>query len=272
MPDEPAEPPPAPATTWANDPEPALRALQTALDALDTKAAKEWREDRALPRPDGVPPDEPPPDVTAALEALVAWDGSGALAPIDCIGGVDDDGRPIRLLVLAQSAIELSATPMDPPAHAALRLASALRFEQNDPLVMMIGASITKDAAKKFALPPSLQVTADLPWSVVAANARCVNRTLDRLELGAKDALEFEQALAQMGRPAAQGIAEEKAAVRAFWATTMEQVAQAKTPAALLRVLEQRIDDARASRQTSMLVPILGPPYAAASWLRDDEP
>lgn len=207
---------------WKDRPEPALRALGLALEQLSTDEVTEWLEKRELPRPDDVPAEEPPGSVRAAVDALVAWDGAGATAPMPCVKGMNN---PIasRVLMTAKAAFELSSGPADVPAHAALRLGVALRADENNSMAMLIGAAMPKEAAKAFA---RRDITAPVPAT---------------------------------------------APVKAFWAETIEQAAAAKTRAELAAVLERRIDEAREERPRSMMVPLLGAPFAAKMLLRDDE-
>jgi hypothetical protein len=275
---QPAVTPPARAAPfWADRPEPALRALGAALQTLEVGEARDWLERRKLPVPEGEAPVPPPAAVQAAIDALVAWDGSGALAPVPCTSGLDNP-MPYRLLTLLKAAIEAASGPADAPAHAALRMALVLRVDDNDPLAMNIGAAITKDARESFerrglaaAIPATFAVADDLPWRVLASNARCAVGMLASLDRSSPEAKELMDGFAKMGRDPARALDEEAAAVKAFWDETLAQAAGARTRAELRDVLERRTDDAHDSRPRSMLVPVLGPPHAASMLVDDDE-
>jgi hypothetical protein len=263
------------AVTWKDRPEPALRALGTALE--DVPNVAQWLEERKLPRPDDVPPIETPLSIQAAVDALVAWDGAGGLAPIPCMKGMNSP-LPLAILNTAKAAFELSNAPTDPPAHAALRLGVALMADDNDPMALLVGAALSKEAGESFTrrgittpVPSTFLPAADLPWKVLAANARCVAWTLDTVDLADPESADLVEGFKQMGRKPEQALAEESAAVKAFWADTMKQAAAAKTRAELSALLERRIAEAHAMRPQSVLVPLLGSPYAAKSLLRDEE-
>jgi hypothetical protein len=262
---------------WKDRPEPALRALAAALEQLSTDEARDWLEKRKLPRPEDVPPEEPPPSVRAAVDALVAWDGSGAMAPQPCVKGMGN-AIPFRALMTAKAAFELSNGPADAPAHAALRMGVALRADDNDPMPMLVGAAMPKEAVESFtrrgitaSVPATFALAPDLPWKVLASNARCVAWTLDTVDLASPDNADLVDGFKKMGRDPARALAEETAAVKAFWADTMKQAAAVKTRAELSALLERRIDEARKMQPQSNLVPLLGAPYAAKTLLRDDD-
>jgi hypothetical protein len=265
--------------TWKDRPEPTLRALATAFENFSSVDAARWLAERKLPRPDGVPPEAPESSVQAAVDALVAWDGSGALAPMPCMkGGAPRNPIPLGVMHTAEVAFELSNGPADAPAHAALRMGLALQADGNDPLAMMVGARLSEDATESFTrrgittpVPANLLPAADLPWKLLASNARCVVWSLDTLDLADPANAPLVEALKEMGRTPEQAIAEEAAAVKAFWAETLKQAAAVKSRADLLRVLDRRLADAQAMRPRSSLVPLLGSPYAARMFLRDAE-
>ncbi|MBZ0231663.1 MAG: hypothetical protein K8M05_04885, partial [Deltaproteobacteria bacterium] len=248
------------------------------LESLAAREVDDWLDRRKLPGPEGEPPEPPPAPVQAAIDALVAWDGSGALAPIPCSRGMSG-AMSYRLLLAAKAALEVASGPNDPPAHAALRLGLALRAGDNDAMPMMIGAGIADEAVKVFArkgvttpVPAPFAVAEELPWRVLDSNARCVAWTLDTIDLTSKEGAEIVEVFTKMGRKPEQALAEETQAVKAFWADTLAQARQARTRAELLAVLERRLEEARAARPRSILVPLLGAPYAAKTLLRDPAP
>lgn len=276
---DPGAPAPAatsePADWWADRPEPALRALGAAAEQLSPGDVTAWLDRRARPGPDGEPPPPAPPAVQAAIDALVVWDGSGALAPVPCSRELSRL-LPSRLFLVAKAALEVANGPNDPSAHAALRLGLALRAGDNDAMPMLVGAAIHDHATEVFErkrapmpVPEPFAVPDELPWRVLDASARCVGWALASIDPATPEGAELLDGFTTMGRDPARALAEETQAVNAFWAETLAQARQVRTRAELLGVLDRRVEEARASRPRSMLVPLLGSPYAARTLLRD---
>ncbi len=278
----PAVPAPAatsePAAWWADRPEPALRALGAAAEQVDPRDLSAWLDRRALPGPGGEAPPPPPEAVQAAIDALVAWDGSGALAPVPCSRELSRL-LPYRLFLVAKAAIEVANGPNDPPAHAALRLGLALRAGDNDAMPMLVGAAIHDHAAEVFErkrapmpVPEPFAVPDELPWRVLDASARCIGWALASIDPASPEGAELLEGFTKMGRDPARALAEETQAVNAFWAETLAQARQVRTRAELRAVLDRRVEEAAASRPRSTLVPLLGAPHAARPLLREEPP
>lgn len=269
---------PVPAPWWADRPEPALKALGAALEQVDTKAVQEWLKLREYPGPEGEPPIPPPAEVQAAIDALVAWDGSGVLAPQPCSSGLGN-GLPYHLLMTVKAALEVSSGPGDPPAHAALRMGLALRADDNDPMAMVLGAAVPEQATKTFArhgapaaVPSPFVVAEDLPWRVLAASARCTALIFETFDATTPQGAELMAGLAKLGHKPEQQLAEEARMVNGFWADTLAQAAKTTSRAELSMLLDRRVDEARAMQPRSLLTPLLGAPYAAKSLVDDDAP
>jgi hypothetical protein len=270
--------PPTPAPWWADRPDPALKALGAALEQVDPRAVQEWLRMRELPSPEGEPPIPPPAAVQTAIDALVAWDGSGGVVPMPCTNRLGD-GIPYHLLMTVKAAFEVSSGPSDPPAHAALRMALVLRADDNDPMAIGMGAAIPTYAAETFArrgvpaaIPAPFMVAEDLPWRVLAATARCTDHIFETFDATTPENAELMAGLAKLGHKPEQQLAEEARMVHAFWAETLAQAAKVKTRAALGVLLDRRIEEARAMQPRSLLTPTLGAPYAARMLVRNDAP
>jgi len=124
---------------------PDSRALRTAVAAIDEKTIASWMFDtRARAEDAGVP--APPPEVTAAIDALVAWDVDGAVFAVGC--AAQDDPRLFpHLADTARAALAFAADADDPKLHAVLHLAQALRDPGNAPVAIDVGTQLARDAA-----------------------------------------------------------------------------------------------------------------------------
>jgi len=76
----------------------------------------------------------------------------------------------------AKAAFELSSGPADAPAHAALRMGLALRADDNDPMAMLVGAAMPKEAAESFA---RRGLTAPVPANLAPGERRAVQKASD---------------------------------------------------------------------------------------------
>jgi hypothetical protein len=120
-------------------------ALRAAVAAIDEKTIASWMFDTRARATDASVPD-PPAELAAAIDALVAWDQDGATFAVGC-AAQDDPALFPHLTDTARAALAFAADPDDPKIHAVLHLAQALRDPDNAPVAIDVGTQLARDAA-----------------------------------------------------------------------------------------------------------------------------
>ncbi len=277
-----AAPPPtpspdaAPRPPFANDPSADARALGAALAELDPDATKAWIDRAQAPRYEEGPPfdEAPPPEAARAIDALVAWDRSGAFLTVGCNSA--EETAALRILYVARAALETAADADDRVVHAVLRLGQALRSRDNSTPAIGVGIEAARSTSE-WLFRRHLSVTddvralapeADVAARAARADARCKIAGVAAIRTTLRDPAQREPVKGmrrEWGLSANdQDVDADLAAFDAFVRETQRQLDRAETPAEVGRISLAR-EEASQRQRESVLVQALGTSYAYTS-------